>query len=207
MEKPKRKKFRQETVLHSYIVRPLAQEICLVLWNTNITPNQVTLARSILAIIYLMLFAYGEIWSFLTAILLFQVCEILDHVDGMLARMKNLTSSLGQYFEYLSDEFFSTESGFLGLCVSLGVYIYTQNTMFLIAGFVVFLFHYVYLYVQNISNIENNFVTSHDHGSEKMLNIINKDYKTSIKNFILTIYIWKNQLLFIGILFLIGGGV
>lgn len=42
MKKPARKKFRQETVIHSYIVRPLAQEVMLLLWNTNITANQIT---------------------------------------------------------------------------------------------------------------------------------------------------------------------
>ena len=60
MQKPKRRKFRQETVIHSYIVRPLAQEFVMAIWNTNITPNQVTLFRSIIAVFYLLLFMYGS---------------------------------------------------------------------------------------------------------------------------------------------------
>ena len=55
-EKPPRRKFRQETVIHSYIVRPLAFEIIRLIWNTSITPNQITIFRVVLNILAVICF-------------------------------------------------------------------------------------------------------------------------------------------------------
>ena len=57
----------------------------------------------------------------------FQINEILDHVDGDLARYKNMKSRKGLFLEYLVDVPGSTLYGFFGLSVVIGIYRNTQN--------------------------------------------------------------------------------
>jgi phosphatidylglycerophosphate synthase len=93
-----------------------------IISKTGITPNQVSLFRGILNIASLILFALGDTKSLIYAFVIFQIFEILDHVDGDLARFKNLRSKLGLFLEWLIDLLESTMQGFLGLCVSIGIY-------------------------------------------------------------------------------------
>jgi phosphatidylglycerophosphate synthase len=202
--KPERRKFRQETVIHSYIVRPLAQEIVLLLWNTKITPNQLTLIRSILSIIYLYLFFIGTNLGFIIGIFLFELAEIIDHADGMLARMKNQTSKLGQYYEYITDELFAAEHGLLGLVIAYGVYQHTSNIVFLYLAVLIIFFYYFTQYIKitiNPNQITTKMEFNHD--KEEMIKILNVSFKDSLRNLVKTIFIWRNQLFFIGLLYLI----
>ncbi|EJP74461.1 MULTISPECIES: CDP-alcohol phosphatidyltransferase family protein [Campylobacter] len=210
MQKPKRRKFRQETVIHSYIVRPLAQEFVMAIWNTNITPNQVTLFRSIIAVFYLLLFMYGSAISFIVAIVLFEIAEILDHADGMLARLKNQCSKLGQYYEYITDELFAAEYGPLGFSVAYGAFVFSSDVIFIYLSMACIMLYYFVEYFRKIANSVDKkmgggtkVVTTVEHDHEDMLRIIGVPLKQGIVNLIKTIYIWRNQLLFLGLFYLI----
>ncbi len=71
---------------------------------TAITPNQVTVVTTVLAFFGAWLFGNG--W-FVPAILLAIVVEVLDGVDGKLARVKLMTSRLGE-FEHVLDFFYES---------------------------------------------------------------------------------------------------
>jgi 1L-myo-inositol 1-phosphate cytidylyltransferase / CDP-L-myo-inositol myo-inositolphosphotransferase len=75
----------------------------LVFWlcDTRITPNQVTLLTTLLGALIAALFLYG--WLRLGIVLAYAV-EVLDGVDGKLARTKLQTSRLGE-FEHILDFF------------------------------------------------------------------------------------------------------
>ena len=75
----------------------------LVFWlcDTRITPNQVTLFTTLLGALIATLFLYG--WLRLGIVLAYAV-EVLDGVDGKLARTKLQTSRLGE-LEHLLDFF------------------------------------------------------------------------------------------------------
>ncbi len=204
MNKPNRRKFRQETVIHSYIVRPLAQELVLLIWNTNITPNQLTLIRSIISIVSLYFFTVGESYFFILGIVMFQVSEVIDHADGMLARMKSMTSNLGQYYEYVTDELFSTEHGALGFSIGIGSYIYSGDAIFLLLPVVLIFVYYYTQYIRLKVNIEDqDIVMEINHDKDSMLNIFILPISLSMTNIFKTILTWRNQLLFIGVIFLI----
>jgi phosphatidylglycerophosphate synthase len=85
------------------INRPLGKQILKLFVNTRITPNQVSfisLAVGIVGAFCLTLDIYG--YTILGAILI-ELAMCLDCVDGPLARLKNLKSDFGQWFDAVSD--------------------------------------------------------------------------------------------------------
>ncbi|TKX34361.1 CDP-alcohol phosphatidyltransferase family protein [Campylobacter taeniopygiae] len=80
-------------IIQKFILLPLAEK-------TNIKPNQVTITAGIFAFLSLvMLFNHYAI----LAGILYLIYDFLDHVDGMLARYKNLSSKLGHYLDLFVD--------------------------------------------------------------------------------------------------------
>jgi phosphatidylglycerophosphate synthase len=81
---------------------PFENFLVRILAPTAITPNQVTVVTTIIAFFGVWLFANG--WL-LTAVLLAIGVEVLDGVDGKLARIKLMTSRLGE-LEHVLDFFY-----------------------------------------------------------------------------------------------------
>jgi 1L-myo-inositol 1-phosphate cytidylyltransferase / CDP-L-myo-inositol myo-inositolphosphotransferase len=81
---------------------PFENFLVRMLAPTAITPNQVTVVTTIIAFFGVWLFANG--WL-LTAVLLAIVVEVLDGVDGKLARIKLMTSRIGE-LEHVLDFFY-----------------------------------------------------------------------------------------------------
>ena len=80
-------------VLAWHINRPLENWLTLRLADWPITPNQMSVITSLLAFAISGLFLLGWLWP---AVLLAFVVNILDGVDGKLARAKALATRLGQ---------------------------------------------------------------------------------------------------------------
>lgn len=201
MKKPTRKKFRQETVIHSYIVRPLAQEIVLLLWNTNVTANQITFFRVFLNVLALVMFAYGSVYSVCIGFILFQCHEVIDHADGEYARAKQQCSRVGQYYETIFDNFFSSSFGLFGLSVAYGAYVYSGNVIYIS----LFIFTaisaglYFILYGELAKSSDNAAFTAADHHNEEMLRLWGVNPIKAFKNLLWTIVKWHNQLLLWGL--------
>jgi len=68
--------------------------------NTKITPNQITFLSAILSLIAGILF-YND--YYILGAILFQIGYILDIVDGSLARVKNMQSRFGAFFDVFTD--------------------------------------------------------------------------------------------------------
>jgi phosphatidylglycerophosphate synthase len=108
--------------------------IVRVLCRTPVTPNQVTIARSAVVLASLYYFSLGDPRSLLIAVSLFYFFEILDHVDGDLARTTKKFSKLGPLLEQFIDTWASRLSNVFGFCVALGMYNFTGS----ITGFALF---------------------------------------------------------------------
>jgi phosphatidylglycerophosphate synthase len=80
-------------VLAWYVNRPLENWLTLRLADWPITPNQVTVFTSLLAFAVSGLLLLGWLWP---AVLLAFAVNVLDGVDGKLARAKALATQLGQ---------------------------------------------------------------------------------------------------------------
>ena len=84
--------------LNRKISRPLARWLV----RTPVTPNQVSLVSFVIALASLGLFLGGyNLWAGLAA----QVSSIVDGVDGDLARLKNMATRFGGYFDAVLDRY------------------------------------------------------------------------------------------------------
>lgn len=116
------------------VFRLLSAPIVKVLGRSGITPNQVTIVRGVVAVVSLWLFANGDPRSLLFAVLLFYVFELLDHVDGDLARFTGRFSKAGPLLEQFIDTWASRPSNIFGMCIALGMYNQTGQVI----GFVLY---------------------------------------------------------------------
>jgi hypothetical protein len=90
-----------DELVNVYLQRPVAGILTRNLFPTNITPNQVTFASTLLGIaggIFL-----GASTSFTAAGICFYLKDIFDSADGQLARSKQLYSRRGRFWDSLGD--------------------------------------------------------------------------------------------------------
>jgi tetratricopeptide (TPR) repeat protein len=80
---------------------PLENWIVRRLCRTSVTPNQVTLMAVLIGLVVTGLFATGHLWA---GVLLAYIFEVLDGVDGKLARVKVETTAAGKW-EHVTDYF------------------------------------------------------------------------------------------------------
>jgi len=67
-------------------------------------PNQLTVLRFFLALLYLGLMSWGAIWSQAIGLLVFIVAAITDFLDGAIARKHNLHTNFGKLMDPLADK-------------------------------------------------------------------------------------------------------
>src|SRR5262245_42406250 len=85
--------------IYSRFNRKLCRPLVRALTHTPVTPNMVTLAGLLVAILSAYSFSQGTYLASLTGALLFFVSGLLDEVDGMLARIRFSDSPFGTWFE------------------------------------------------------------------------------------------------------------
>ena len=83
-----------------YIHRPIEHFITARLTSTPVTPNQITVIGAVVGLAAAWLFAQGV---FLVALILALAVGVLDGVDGKLARVKLMTSTVGE-LEHVVDK-------------------------------------------------------------------------------------------------------
>jgi len=116
------------------IFRFLSTILVRLLAKTSVTPNQVTYLRTLIVIYALYLFSLGDPISLLWGVGLFYIFEILDHVDGDLARFTKQFSKVGPLLEQFVDTWSSRPSNIFGLCIAIGMYSQSDNVI----GFILF---------------------------------------------------------------------
>src|SRR5262245_9072573 len=105
--------------IYSRFNRKLCRPLVRALTHTPVTPNMVTLAGLLVAIVSAYYFSQGTYLASLTGALLFFASGLLDEVDGMLARIRFSDSSFGTWFEGTVDNI-SYLLLFIG--ITLGLY-------------------------------------------------------------------------------------
>jgi len=180
--------------LSTIIVRKIAR--------TKIVPDQVTVFRGILNLIALILFISTDYRALIFAFVLFQINEILDHVDGDLARFKKIHSHRGLFLEYLIDGLGATMYGFLGLCVTIGIYRQTGDIRIFFV-FIAILMTLVFTKELEIvlrNREERESVQHAKHGI--YISVMQGDnFKRKLQNFITIIHLWQNQIILWAALF------
>ncbi len=92
-----------DTALDQKIHRPPARILAGALSNTSITPNQVTLATLIPAVLSSGCFLMGNFAGSVWALFFFYLWAVLDHTDGELARVTGTSSKFGENLDDLCD--------------------------------------------------------------------------------------------------------
>ena len=84
-----------------FLNRPLGRPLSKLLVHTLISPNQVSIVSALIGIASAWFFARG---NFVTGALVFQLCAIVDCVDGDLARALFKQSRLGKWLDLGGDQ-------------------------------------------------------------------------------------------------------
>jgi phosphatidylglycerophosphate synthase len=89
--------------IYSSFNRRLCRPLVRLLTHTRVTPNAVTFAGLLVAILAALLFARGSYLNYVGGALLFFVSGLFDEMDGMLARIKFRESAFGTWLEGFVD--------------------------------------------------------------------------------------------------------
>ena len=187
--KPKRRSFYGETWFARNFIRPIAQELMLLTWNTDITPNQISISRILLMVpLVWCIVQANHVYAFV-AVFCFLFMEILDHLDGMLARAKNMSSLTGQYIEVISDEITSSPNFILGIVITL-----TLNDQFLLAFLIYSLIcEKIFIFLRHNINLNGEILHEKTHEDEFLKT------EPGVVGFLLgffrALFIWKPLLL------------
>ena len=91
-----------EGLVSAHLNRRLSRPLAKLFARTPITPNQISFLSFIVAIGSLSLFLTGHnVWAGIVA----QTSSVVDGVDGDLARIKNMKSSFGGFFDAVLDRY------------------------------------------------------------------------------------------------------
>jgi len=87
---------------YSFVVRRISVYWTWVFARTPITPNQLTIAGALLALVGCALFATGNYVYGIAGAILIHIFAILDHCDGTLARIKGMSSAVGNFLDEIT---------------------------------------------------------------------------------------------------------
>ncbi len=113
-----------EEVFDLIFYRPLAFLLVKIVYPTNITPNQLTVAAVILGVIGGIFYSLGKPEYFVVAGILFILYDVLDCSDGQLARLKKNGTKLGRILDGVAD-YIATIAAYIG--IGIGLTKYTDN--------------------------------------------------------------------------------
>ncbi|MBX7044463.1 MAG: CDP-alcohol phosphatidyltransferase family protein [Ignavibacteria bacterium] len=97
-----------EEIFDLIIFRPISFVFVKLIYNTNITPNQISVAAMLMGVIAGIIFSFGTHTDFLIASAFYFTCNTLDCADGQLARLKKNGTLLGRVVDGFIDYVVST---------------------------------------------------------------------------------------------------
>lgn len=97
------KMIEAEEIFDLYFYRPLAFLFVKAIYNTRITPNQLTLLSMLFGLLGGASYAFGSYAAFVVGAVLYCLYNILDCSDGQLARLKNNGTRLGRVLDGIAD--------------------------------------------------------------------------------------------------------
>ena len=109
-----------EEILDLIIFRPISFVLVKLIYNTNITPNQISIVALLFGIITGILYGQGTHVFFILGAASFFICNTLDCMDGQLARLKKNGTKIGRVIDGFID-YITSVSVFLGLGVAMTI--------------------------------------------------------------------------------------
>ncbi|MFC1564164.1 CDP-alcohol phosphatidyltransferase family protein [candidate division KSB1 bacterium] len=142
----------------NYILTLPAPYIVRLLYPTRITPHNIIFVSLIVGITAGLFYLTGNYQGLIAAVILLNVKNILDKVDGQLARARNTASRMGRFLDSLSDFLVNVVVYF---CIICALYFETGKADMVIYGGAAFLFSllqctfFVYYQVSYINRIKS----------------------------------------------------
>lgn len=146
------KSIETENRLDRIFYRPIGYKIALILAKTSITPNMVTIVSIFLGVFAGIMFYPQNVWINLAGFAILVVANILDCVDGQLARLTGIKSPMGRILDgFAGDLWFVSIYINIALRLSTEMSITLAWTIVVLAG------------VSNLiqSNITDYYKTAH----------------------------------------------
>ena len=113
-----RLRWRPGGLIAKHINRPISLRITRALLDTPLTPNQTTWVSFLVGGIGVALIFFGGFSNLMIGMLLLQANNILDGIDGELARIRHQTSEYGAYLDSVFDEILNA-----GLMIGVGYHL------------------------------------------------------------------------------------
>jgi phosphatidylglycerophosphate synthase len=203
MKKPT-KPIKGETFIHTIFRYFSFLLVAKVLWNTKITPNQITVFRTLLNAISLYLFTFLD-WRYILGFIIFQFAEMLDSTDGDIARYKGLKSRMGIWLEIFFDSILTPIWGMIGLIFAYISYSIDGNIIyFILWGLIGFSNNLEKTFYINFARKKQSF----DHAVHDSIyfGFKGEPLEKKVKNFIIVSKSWENQWLVIaGLIYVVSG--
>lgn len=107
-----------EEILDLVIFRPLSFVLVKLIYNTNITPNHISIVALMFGIASGVLYGFGTYTFFVLGSASFFICNTLDCMDGQLARLKRNGTKIGRIIDGFID-YVTSISVFIGLGIAM----------------------------------------------------------------------------------------
>jgi len=107
-----------EEILDLIIFRPISFVLVKLIYNTNITPNQISSVALMFGILSGILYGFGSYDYFLFGSASFFICNTLDCMDGQLARLKKNGTKIGRVVDGFID-YITSISVFVGIGIAM----------------------------------------------------------------------------------------
>ena len=96
---------RNDQLFNTYLMRPLGAVVVALAARTPVTPNQLTLASTVIFVVAAaILIAFPEPEGAWIGIAVVELSYLFDCCDGMLARHRKIASQQGHLFDFFTDE-------------------------------------------------------------------------------------------------------
>lgn len=116
-----------EEIFDLILFRPISFLFVKLIYNTNITPNQISVVAMFIGIMAGITFSFGAHTYFIIASLLYFTSNTLDCADGQLARLKKNGTLLGRAIDGFIDYVVSTT---IYICLGIAVTKITGNALY-----------------------------------------------------------------------------
>jgi phosphatidylglycerophosphate synthase len=168
-----------------WIQEPAARPLVYFLKETPVTPNQVTAASALLAIVAAYYFSLGDAHSMIQGGIIFEISLILDSVDGQLARAKGMASEWGRIVDGIGD-YVSSIAVLIGLMIGFP----DSKEALLTLAFLIFLRGVTFDY------FKENMTSRVKHGYDGSQHDIQSTYEkiSASPSFVLKVYFYYLQL-------------
>jgi phosphatidylglycerophosphate synthase len=167
-----------------YTVQPIARKLADILARTAVTPNQITATGLACGVLSAAMLTSSDKYIIATGGIFTLLFWILDITDGQVARLNNMCSDFGAWFDANVDQIVEN---LLYLSISIAGYLHTRNVIYLIAGIVIFFGKYMYFHVW--LSRQNYLTKSNEHFAQVMA----ENIKNNKKNLFVAVFLfWCN---------------